>query len=55
VPVEPVEAVGWDGDFLEAQLFAWLAVRSRKGLPLSLPGTTGCRTPTRGGEFFEVS
>jgi anhydro-N-acetylmuramic acid kinase len=55
VPVEPVEAVGWDGDFLEAQLFAWLAARSRKGLPLSLPGTTGCRVPTRGGEFFEVS
>ena len=54
VPVEPVEAVGWDGDFLEAQLFAWLAARARKGLPLSLPETTGCRAPTPGGAFFEV-
>jgi anhydro-N-acetylmuramic acid kinase len=54
VAVEPVEAAGWDGDFLEAQLFAWLAARSRKGLPLSLPSTTGCRAPTPGGEIFEV-
>ncbi len=42
VPVEPVEAAGWDGDALEAQLFAYLAIRSVKSLPLSLPGTTVC-------------
>ena len=41
VPVEPVEAVGWDGDALEAQAFGFLAVRSVLGLPLSLPETTG--------------
>jgi anhydro-N-acetylmuramic acid kinase len=40
-PVQPVEAAGWDGDALEAQAFAYLAVRSARGLPLSLPGTTG--------------
>ncbi len=51
VPVEPVEAVGWDGDALEAQAFAYLAVRSRLGLPLSLPGTTGVPAPQRGGRF----
>lgn len=51
VPVEPVEAVGWDGDALEAQCFAWLAVRSRKGLPLSLPSTTGVPRPMPGGEL----
>ena len=51
VPVEPVEAVGWDGDGLEAQCFAWLAVRSRRGLPLSLPSTTGVPRPMPGGEF----
>lgn len=51
VPVEPVEAVGWDGDALEAQAFAFLAVRSRLGLPLSLPGTTGVTQPTSGGRF----
>lgn len=55
VPVDPVETAGWDGDYLEAQLFAWLAARAQAGLPLSLPETTGCRAPTRGGEFFEAA
>lgn len=49
VPVDPAEAVGWDGDALEAQAFAYLAVRSLKGLPLSLPGTTGVSRPQPGG------
>jgi anhydro-N-acetylmuramic acid kinase len=48
-PVEPVEAVGWRGDSLEAQAFAFLAVRSLRGLPLSLPTTTGVREPVSGG------
>lgn len=48
-PVEPVEAAGLDGDMLEAQAFAWLAVRSSRGLPLSAPGTTGCSGPVTGG------
>lgn len=51
VPVDPVEAVGWDGDALEAQAFAFLAVRSRLELPLSLPGTTGVTQPASGGVF----
>jgi len=51
VPVSPVEAVGWDGDALEAQAFGFLAVRSLKGLPLSLPTTTGCRRAVTGGRF----
>jgi anhydro-N-acetylmuramic acid kinase len=49
VPVEPAEAVGWDGDFIEAQCFGYLAVRSRRGLPLSLPTTTGVPHPMTGG------
>ncbi len=49
VPVDPVEAVGWQGDALEAQAFAFLAVRSLDGLPLSLPSTTGVPAPMRGG------
>jgi anhydro-N-acetylmuramic acid kinase len=48
-PVEPVEAVGLDGDMLEAQCFAWLAVRVLRGLPTSAPATTGCRAPVSGG------
>jgi anhydro-N-acetylmuramic acid kinase len=53
-PVRPVEAVGWDGDALEAQAFAYLALRSAKGLPLSLPGTTGVPQPMRGGRLFKA-
>ena len=51
-PVEPVEAAGWDGDSLEAQCFAYLAVRSHLGLPLSLHTTTGVPHPTHGGKLF---
>ena len=47
--VEPVEAARWNGDGLEAQAFAYLAVRSLRGLPLSFPGTTGAGRPTAGG------
>ena len=53
--VRPVEAVGWDGDALEAQAFAYLAVRSVLGLPLSLPTTTGAPRPVCGGRLFPVS
>jgi anhydro-N-acetylmuramic acid kinase len=51
-PVRPVEAVGWNGDALEAQAFAYLAVRSVLGLPLSLPSTTGAPHPVCGGRLF---
>ena len=50
-PVAPVEEVGWNGDALEAQAFAYLAVRSRRGLPLSFPSTTGVGTPLSGGAY----
>jgi anhydro-N-acetylmuramic acid kinase len=49
VPVEPVEALGWRGDCLEAEAFAYLAVRSLDGLPVSFPGTTGVRVPLTSG------
>jgi anhydro-N-acetylmuramic acid kinase len=51
VPVDPVEAVGWRGDALEAEAFAYLAVRSLRGLPLSLPSTTGASRPVTGGKL----
>lgn len=50
-PVEPVESTGLDGDMLEAQAFAFLAVRVAKGLPTSAPGTTGVAVPTCGGRL----
>ncbi len=52
VRVEPVEAIGFDGDSIEAQCFAYLALRSRRGLPLSFPTTTGVPNPTTGGVFW---
>jgi anhydro-N-acetylmuramic acid kinase len=52
-PVEPVEAVGWAGDFTEAECFGYLAVRSRLGLTLSLPSTTGVPAPLSGGEIVD--
>ena len=54
VPVEAVEAVGWRGDALEAEAFAYLAVRSLRGLPLSLPSTTGVARPMPGGVFHSA-
>jgi len=45
--------VGWDGDALEAQAFAFLAVRSLRGLPITFPGTTGAPRPLTGGRLNE--
>jgi anhydro-N-acetylmuramic acid kinase len=47
--VDPVEAVGLNGDLLEAQAFGYLAVRAMRALPTSFPGTTGCAKPVSGG------
>ncbi len=49
VPVLPVDSLGWNGDALEAEGFAYLAVRSIMGLPLSVPGTTKVPYPQTGG------
>ena len=38
-----------DGDFIESQAFAYLAIRSILDLPISFPNTTGCNTPSSGG------
>ncbi|WP_120500838.1 anhydro-N-acetylmuramic acid kinase [Roseovarius sp. EL26] len=53
--VDPVEAVGLDGDMLEAQAFAHLAVRVQRGLPTSGPGTTGVRAAVSGGTISKPS
>jgi anhydro-N-acetylmuramic acid kinase len=47
--LESAHAVGWSVDSLEAQAFAYLAVRSLRGLPISFPGTTGAPGPLTGG------
>lgn len=48
-PIDDTDSLGWRGDFLEAEAFAFLAVRSSVGLPLSLPTTTGVSQPCTGG------
>jgi len=55
VPIMPVEEVGWDGDALEAQAFAFLAVRSLRGLPLTVPETTGVSRPITGGALYRAA
>ncbi len=47
--VVPSEAVGLDGDSLEAEAWGYLAVRSLQGLPITFPGTTGVQQPLSGG------
>ena len=49
--VMTAEEAGWNGDYIEAQAFAYLAVRSVKGLPLSVPSTTGVPHPMPGGRL----
>jgi len=47
--VVPVEALGFDGDSVEAEAWAYLAVRSLEQWPITFPGTTGVRVPLTGG------
>jgi anhydro-N-acetylmuramic acid kinase len=47
--VVPAEAAGWDGDAVEAEAWAYLAVRSLKSLPITFPATTGVAAPMTGG------
>jgi len=54
-PVQPVEDVGLDGDMLEAQAFAYLAVRVLRGMATSAPSTTGVAAPVGGGKISRPS
>jgi anhydro-N-acetylmuramic acid kinase len=51
VEVLPAEAMGWSGDAVEAECFAFLAVRVLRGLPISFPTTTGAPVPMTGGRI----
>ena len=53
VKLELIDSFGADGDFIESQAFAFLAIRSIKKLPISFPGTTGCKKPCSGGELID--
>jgi anhydro-N-acetylmuramic acid kinase len=50
-PVTAADAAGFSSDHMEAEAFAYLAVRSLRGLPLTFPGTTGVAAPVCGGRL----
>jgi anhydro-N-acetylmuramic acid kinase len=50
--LQPIDDFGVDGDFVESQAFAFLAIRSLLKLPITFPKTTGCKKPCTGGELI---
>lgn len=52
-PVDTIDTTGWSADAIEAQAFAFMAVRSRLGLPITFPGTTGATSALTGGRMVE--
>ena len=48
-----IDDYGFDGDFIESQAFAFLAIRSLKGMPISFPNTTRCKKSVTGGVLVE--
>ena len=53
IVIQPIDDYGIDGDFVESQAFAFLALRSMFKLPISFPETTGCKKPSTGGEIIQ--
>lgn len=50
-PVLSADLYGWNGDAIEAEGFAYLAARTKAGLPISFPRTTGVSAPLQGGRI----
>ena len=50
-----IDELNIDGDYIESQAFAFLAIRSYLGLPSSFPSTTNCKEPTIGGTIIKNS
>ena len=53
--IENIDEYGINGDFIESQAFAFLAIRSLLNLPISFPETTGCQKPSTGGEIIKIT
>ena len=53
ITIKLIDKYGIDGDLVESQAFAYLAVRSYLKLPISFPETTGCKKPTTGGKIIK--
>ena len=52
--IDIIDKYGIDGDFIESQAFAFLAIRSYLKLPISFPNTTGCKKPSVGGLIIKT-
>ena len=52
--LEKIDDYGVDGDFIESQAFAYLAIRSYLKLPISYPETTGVKKPSTGGVVIKI-
>ncbi len=48
-----IDDLNIDGDYIESQAFAFLAIRSYLGLPISFPSTTNCKAPSLGGTIIK--
>ncbi len=51
--LDPIEKYELNGDFIESQAFAYLAIRSLEGMHISFPSTTRCKHPSSGGVIVE--
>ena len=51
--IKIIDNYGIDGDFVESQAFAFLAIRSIEGMYISFPSTTRCKEPSTGGTIVE--
>ena len=50
--IKNIDDYNFDGNFIESQAFAYLAIRSYLDLPISFPNTTRCKKAISGGEVF---
>ena len=48
-----IDDLNIDGDYIESQAFAFLAIRSYLRLPISFPSTTNCKVPSVGGTIIK--
>ena len=53
IDIDLIDKYEINGDYIESQAFAFLAIRSVKGLPISFPSTTRCNEPLTGGIIVE--
>ena len=51
--IKDIDDYNFDGNFIESQAFAYLAIRSYLKLPISFPSTTRCKKAISGGDILQ--